>query len=107
MADKPFVVDGPRLNELVGNAETAKVKYIRLFSAPDNPRTIDTLVEFMAQVSDWSEYELGELTVKELMELFGGVRQEVEDLAVPPTPDDSSNSTPSKQKTKSQDSATS
>ena len=83
---KAFVVNGPRLNALVGNAETAKVKYVRLLSVPDNPRVVDTMVEFMAAVSNWSERELGELTVPGLVELFKGVRVEAEAEAVDPTP---------------------
>ena len=105
MPDKPFVVDGSKLQALIGDAETAQVKYIRLFSAPDNPRTIDTLVEFMARVSDWTEYELGELTVKELMDLFGSVREAVESEAVDPTPSAPSSSTPSEETIPSPDGA--
>lgn len=102
---KPFVVNGPRLRELIGNAETARVKYVRLLSVPDNPRSIDTLVEFMGAVSDWSERDLGELTVPELVDLFKSVRLEAESEAVDPTPDGSSNSGDSELKTPSPDSA--
>lgn len=108
--DKPeegraFVVNGPRLRALIGDAETAKVKYVRLLSVPDNPRTIDTMVEFMAAISDWSERELGELTIPELVELFKGVRMEAEAEAVDPTPSSSSNAGDSEPTTESPDSA--
>lgn len=105
MPDKPFVVDGHKLAELIGDTETAKVKYIRLFSASDSPRTLDTMVELMAEVSDWTERELGELTMAELMELFNNVRLEVEAEAVDPTPSAPLSSGPSEETIASQDGA--
>ena len=101
---KDFVLSGSKLNELVGGKD-AKVKYIRLFSAPDNPRWVDTMVELMALVSDWSEYELGELNLTELMDLWKDVRTEVEQIAVDPTPEKPSETGDSKPKTKSPDGA--
>ena len=99
-----FVIDGAKLREYV-EGERAKVKYVRLFSVPDNPRGIDTMVEFMALVSDWTEYQLGELTLGELMEMWRDMRVEVEKAAVDPTPEENSETGDSKPKTKSQDGA--
>ena len=101
-----FVIDGAKLREYV-EGDAAKVKYLRLFSVPDNPRTLDTMVEFMALVSDWSEYQLGELTMKELMAMWRDTRVEVENVAVDPTLDENSETGGSEPKTKSQDSASS
>jgi len=99
-----FVVIGAKLRQYI-EGENAKVKYLRLFSVPDNPRAIDTMVEFMALVSDWTEYQLGELTLRELMELWKDMRLEVEQIAVDPTPDESSETGDSEPKTKSPDGA--
>ena len=101
-----FTINGAKLRQYV-EGEGAKVKYIRLFSVPDNPRAVDTMVEFMALVSDWSEYQLGELTIKELMELWKDMRLEVEEIAVNPTPEENSETGDSKPKTKSPDGASS
>ena len=101
-----FTIDGAKLREYV-EGEGAKVKYIRLFSVPDNPRAIDTMVEFMVLVSDWSEYQLGELTVKELMEMWKDMRLEVEETAVDPTQEESSETGDTEPSKKSPDGASS
>ena len=95
-----FVVIGAKLRQYI-EGENAKVKFVRLFSVPDNPRAIDTMVEFMALVSDWTEYQLGELTVGALMEMWKDMRLEVEQVAVDPTPEPNSETGDSKPKTKS------
>ena len=97
-----FTVNGSKLRGLL-EGDGAKVKYLRLFSVPDNPRAIDTLVEFMAVVSDWTEYQLGELGLGELMAMFKDMKMEVEQIAVDPTPEPNSETGDSKPKTKSQD----
>ena len=99
-----FTINGSKLRELLEGGD-AKVKFLRLFSVPDNPRALDTMVEFMALVSEWTEYQLGELTLKELMELWSDVRMGVEQVAVDPTPEENSETGDSKPKTKSQDGA--
>ena len=105
-AEQPleFVVIGAKLRQYI-EGEQAKVKFVRLFSVPDNPRAVDTMVEFMALVSDWTEYQLGELTIGELMEIWKDMRLEVEQIAVDPTPEESSEIGDSKPKTKSPDGA--
>jgi len=99
-----FTISGAKLRQYV-EGEQAKVKFVRLFSVPDNPRAIDTMVEFMALVSDWSEYQLGELTIGELMELWKDMRLEVEQIAVDPTPDENSETGDSETSKSSQDGA--
>ena len=101
-----FTINGPKLRKFL-EGDSAKVKYLRLFSVPDNPRALDTMVEFMALVSDWTEYQLGELTLGELMDMWKHMRLEVEKIAVDPTPDENSETGDSKPKTKSQDGAAS
>ena len=98
-----FTINGSKLRELLEGGD-AKVKFLRLFSVPDNPRALDTMVEFMALVSEWTEYQLGELTLTELMELWSDVRMGVEQVAVDPTTEKASETGDSKPKTKSQDS---
>ena len=95
-----FVVNGVKLRQYL-EGDNAKVKFVRLFSVPDNPRAVDTLVEFMALVSDWSEWELGELKIGDLMEMFKDMKLEVEQIAVDPTPEKNSETGDSKPKTKS------
>ena len=105
-AEQPleFVVIGAKLRQYI-EGENAKVKFVRLFSVPDNPRAIDTMVEFMALVSDWSEYQLGELTIGELMEIWKDMRLEVEQVAVDPTPENNSETGDSEPKTNTPDGA--
>ena len=89
-AQKPFIVDGDRVAALIGNPETAKVKYVRLFMGDDSERSYVTMIELMAEISNWTERALGELTVAEVSALWDRVQSAIEDDAVDPTPNDTS-----------------
>jgi len=80
---RQFVVDRGRVAATLG--DDTKIKYVRLFSGDDSPRNIGTMIELMAEISDWTERELGELTMPQVTALWDRVQMAIEDDAVDPT----------------------
>lgn len=83
--NEPLVIEGTKIAELVGNPRTAKGKYIRLFVTPDSPRNGATVQDFIAEVSNLSVHQVGELTAEQINELFTQIAEAINADAVDPT----------------------
>lgn len=81
---RQFIVDRGKIASELAPGKT-KIKYVRLFSGDDSLRGVGTMIEFMAAISDWTERELGELTMDEITALWDRVHMAIEDDAVDPT----------------------
>jgi len=78
-------VDGGKLTELLTDPKTAKGKYIRLFTTPEAPRNAATIQDFIAECSNLTEYQIGELTISQIQELFQQIVDAINEQAVNPT----------------------
>jgi len=94
--NQPLIVDGSKLGELLTDPKTAKGKYIRLFSTPDSPRNGATVQDFIAEVTNLSVYQVGELTMSQIGELFQQIVDAINDDAVNPTTAASGTAAPTK-----------
>lgn len=85
---KALVIDGEKLVALL---DTKKVKYIRLFLGTSSAANFETMIEVIRDTSNYTEQEIGELTVDEMVELLNEIRAKaVEDAVDPPKAADSS-----------------
>ncbi len=89
---RKFIVDREKVAAVLG--DDVKIKYIRFFSGDDSSRNVTTMIELMADISDWTERQLGELTSSEVTALWDRVQTAIEADAVDPT-EDPKTSTPS------------
>ncbi len=91
---RKFIVDRGKVAAVLG--DDVKTKYIRFFSGDDSKRNVTTMIELMADISNWTERELGELTMEAVSALWDRVETAIDDDVVDPTeaPKESTPSSP-------------
>ena len=91
--NKVIEVDGARLKALVGEPETAEVRYVRAFARPDRPRSFDALCELISEATNLTDEDVDSMTMAEVQTVFGQVVEAINKQAVNPPKGDASSPT--------------